>query len=150
MSEVILSIEIKAPPEKVWDLVMDPHRFADWVTIHRGLGEVTSDGRPRTGDEMEQSMALRGATFKVRWKLTECEPNEHAVWEGRGPARSRAETEYRLTPIEGGTRFAYRNEFKAPGGPLGAVASKALVGGLPEREARATLKRLKALLEDGG
>lgn len=149
MSEVLLSIEIKAPPQEVWDLIMDPHRFDDWVTIHRGLGKVSSDGKPRKGDEMEQSMALRGATFKVRWTLVECEPNQHAVWHGKGPARSHAETEYRLTPIEGGTRFAYRNEFKAPGGPLGAVASKALVGGLPEREARATLKRLKALLEDG-
>lgn len=147
MSEVILSIEIAAPPEKVWEVVMDPRRFEEWVTIHRGLGRISSDGAPKTGDEMEQSMALRGATFKVHWKLAECEAPRHAVWEGRGPARSRAETEYRLTPIEGGTRFAYRNEFKAPMGPLGAVASRAFVGGLPEREARATLKRLKALLE---
>jgi uncharacterized protein YndB with AHSA1/START domain len=147
MAEVILSIEIAAPPEKVWEVVMDPSRFEEWVTIHRGLGKVSSDGAPKTGDEMEQSMALRGATFKVRWKLTECDAPRHAVWEGKGPARSHAETEYRLTPTERGTRFAYRNEFRAPMGPLGAVASKALVGGLPEREARATLKRLKALLE---
>jgi uncharacterized protein YndB with AHSA1/START domain len=147
MSEVILSIEIAAPPEQVWDVVMDPTRFGEWVTIHRGLGRVSSDGTPRKGDEMEQTMALRGATFKVRWTLAQCEAPKHAVWEGKGPARSRAETEYRLTPIEGGTRFAYRNEFKAPMGPLGAAASKALVGGLPEREARATLKQLKALLE---
>ena len=150
MSEVVLSIEIKAPPEKVWDLIMDPHRFGDWVTIHRGLGKVSSDGKPKKGDEMEQQMCLRGANFKVRWTLVECEPAQHAVWAGKGPARSHAETEYRLTPVDGGTRFAYRNEFKAPGGPLGALASKALVGGLPEREARATLKRLKALLEDQG
>lgn len=147
MAEVVLSIEIAAPPEKVWDLVMDPNRFGEWVTIHRGLGKVSSNGAPRKGDEMEQSLALRGATFKVHWELTECEPGRHAVWEGKGPAHSRAETEYRLTPTDRGTRFAYRNEFKAPMGPLGAVASRALVGGLPEREARATLKRLKALLE---
>ena len=28
MSEVITSIDIDAPPEKVWDVVMDPHRLA--------------------------------------------------------------------------------------------------------------------------
>jgi hypothetical protein len=49
--------------------------------------------------------------------------------------------------VNGGTRFAYRNEFKAPLGPLGAVASRALVGGLPEREAKATLQNLKNLVE---
>jgi hypothetical protein len=33
------------------------------------------------------------------------------VWKGKGPARSRAETEYRLEAVDGGTRFSYRNEF---------------------------------------
>jgi hypothetical protein len=48
----------------------------------------------------------------------------------------------------GGTRFHYTNEFKAPGGPLGAAASRVLVGGLPEREAHKSLQALKALLEN--
>ena len=34
-----------------------------------------------------------------------------------------------------------------PLGPLGALASRALVGGMPEREATHTLERLRALLE---
>ena len=77
-----------------------------------------------------------------------CEHPFHAEWHGRGPARSHAETEYRLTANDrGGTHFGYRNEFRAPLGPLGAVASRALVGGLPRREADASLLRLKALAE---
>jgi uncharacterized protein YndB with AHSA1/START domain len=142
MSEVITSITIDAPPEKVWDVIMDPHRFGEWVTIHRKL-DSASDG------EMVQTLCLRGVNFHVRWELEACEAPTHAVWKGRGPARSHAETEYRLTPVDGGTRFAYRNEFKAPLGPLGAFASRALVGGLPEREAKATLRNLKELVERG-
>ncbi|MGI8512503.1 MAG: hypothetical protein ACR2NH_07725, partial [Solirubrobacteraceae bacterium] len=66
-----------------------------------------------------------------------------------GPARSKARTAYRLSADgNGGTRFDYENEFKAPLGPLGAAASRALVGGLPAREAKASLQRLKALLEN--
>ena len=46
--------------------------------------------------------------------------HECAVWEGRGPVRSHARTEYHLTENgDGGTDFHYVNEFKAPGGPLG-------------------------------
>jgi len=51
------------------------------------------------------------------------------------------------TARDGGTAFAYRNDFKAPLGPLGAVASRALVGGIPEREANRSLARLKELIE---
>jgi hypothetical protein len=83
----------------------------------------------------------------VHWELVACDAGRHAEWHGRGPARSRAETEYRLTAVDGGTRFDYRNDFKAPLGPLGAVASRAIVGGLPRREADASLRRLKALVE---
>jgi len=83
--------------------------------------------------------------------LVRCERPFHAEWHGRGPARSHAETEYRLTANDhGGTHFGYRNDFRGPLGPLGAIASRALVGGLPKREADASLQRLKALVERGG
>jgi carbon monoxide dehydrogenase subunit G len=146
MSSVNASIEIAAPPEAVWDVVMDPARLGDWVTIHRRLLKAPS-GPPRAGDEMEQTICIRGANFRVSWELAECDAPRRAVWTGRGPARSRARTEYRLSSRDGGTRFDYANEFKAPLGPLGALASRALVGGVPEREAKRTLARLKELLE---
>jgi hypothetical protein len=60
---------------------------------------------------------------------------------------SHAHTEYVLARHDRGTRFHYTNDFRAPFGPLGAAASRALVGGIPEREARNSLTRLKALLE---
>jgi hypothetical protein len=143
VSEVVTSIDIDAPIEEVWRTVMDATRLEQWVTIHRRLIS-------HTHDEMEQVMCLRGANFKVKWHLATSDAPRHAKWLGRGPARSHAETEYRLTDNgRGGTHFDYRNEFKAPLGPLGAIASHAIVGGLPAKEADASLKRLKRLLEDG-
>ena len=143
-NKVTASISLPAPPEKVWDLVMDPRRLADWVTIHRRLGAI-DPGPPRVGYEMEQHIHLRGVRLTVHWTLAECLPRELAVWEGRGPARSHAHTIYRLQGEGSGTRFDYENEFRAPLGPLGAMASRALVGGIPEREATRSLERLRAL-----
>jgi len=143
---VVTSIDIAADPQAVWDLVLDPERLKDWVSIHRGLGRHSS-GKPKVGSWMEQSLALRGAHFKVQWELVKCDEPRVAEWHGKGPARSRAETSYKLSPIDSGTRFEYRNEFKAPLGPLGSMASRVLVGGLPEKEARTSLARLKSLLE---
>ena len=147
MSEVRTSIDIDAPPEAVFDVALDPRRLGDWVTIHRKL--LSADpGPPRAGMAMHQRMSIRGAPFNVTWELVACERPTRAEWRGRGPARSRAETEYTLEALPGGgTRFSYRNDFKAPLGPLGAVAGNALVGGVPEKEAVASLAALKRLME---
>jgi uncharacterized protein YndB with AHSA1/START domain len=146
-NKVTASVEIDAPPEEVWRTVLDPDRLGDWVTIHRKVNEA-DDGPPRKGFQMQQTLRLHGANFKVRWTLTDVQENERATWEGRGPAHSYARTAYRLTPLDGrGTRFDYENEFHAPGGILGAAAARALVGGASQREANATLQRLKRLLE---
>lgn len=147
MSKVTAKIEIDAPPDKVWEVVMDPERLGDWVTIHREVDRV-SDRPLKDGSTLRQALCLRHVHFHVRWTVEEAMPCELAVWEGRGPARSKAHTIYRLSANgDGGTNFEYENEFKPPLGPLGSVASRALVGGLPQREANATLTKLKTLLE---
>lgn len=147
MSVVAVSTRIAAPRERVWQVVMDPERLREWVTIHRKLVHA-DDGPPRVGYEMDQQIHLRGVSLEVHWRLVECESCAKAVWEGRGPARSRAHTEYVLSEEDGATRFDYRNEFRPPLGPIGAVVSRALVGGMPEREARRTLARLRSCVED--
>lgn len=129
-------------------MVMDPSRLGDWVTIHHRLGHV-DEGSPRVGYRMDQHIHLRGVSLEVHWKLVGCRPCERAVWEGRGPARSRARTEYVLGREGDGTRFDYRNEFHPPLGPFGAIVSRALVGGMPEREATRTLSRLRAHFDSG-
>lgn len=146
MSLVAASIEISCSPERVWDVVMDPEQLQKWVTIHRRLVRA-DDPPPRKGFKMDQQIHLRGVSLQVHWKLVECRRPERAVWEGRGPARSRAHTEYVLRAHDGCTMFDYRNEFKPPLGPFGAVVSRALVGGMPQREATRTLQLLRSHVE---
>jgi hypothetical protein len=74
----------------------------------------------------------------------------HAEWTGRGPAHSRARIRYELSSDDdGSTDFEYFNEFTPPGGRLGVVASRVIVGAASEREADRSLQKLKALLERG-
>ncbi|MBJ7330807.1 MAG: SRPBCC family protein [Solirubrobacteraceae bacterium] len=147
MSAVSTTIDIAAPPQTVWDVMLDAQRTKEWVTIVREVGDVDS-GPLRPGFKMAQTFALRGIPFHVHWVLQEVRVPSFACWEGKGPARSKAFIEYRLEELpDGGTRVTYKNEFKTPLGPLGAVASKALIGGIPEHEAKASLQKLKQLLE---
>ena len=148
MTLVTASIDIAAPRAKVFETMLDPAHLDEWVTIHRKVNDADG-GRLHEGYGMEQTLCLRGANFKVKWTLTEYEPDVSATWEGRGPAHSYARTSYTLSDKDGGTHFEYENEFKPPGGFLGSAASRVLVGGVPQREANRSLARLKALLEKG-
>jgi uncharacterized protein YndB with AHSA1/START domain len=148
VSLVIASIDIDAPIQTVWDYVMDPSHYRDWVTIVDAVANVDR-GPLRPGFRMDQTLHLRGVRFRVHWELDIVQPPRCARWQGTGPARSRAVTEHRLSTRDGLTHFDYRNEFRTPFGPLGAAASKVIVGGIPEKEARASLARLKQILEAG-
>lgn len=149
MSLVQVSIDINAAPEVVFDTIMDPKRLGDWVTIHRSVSNI-SHPPESPGAKMDQVLCMRGVNFKVHWTLVDISRPDEAEWEGRGPALSKARIHYRLSGApEGPTRFDYTNEFHAPGGPLGAMASRVLVGQASEREARESLNRLKDLVETG-
>ena len=73
--------------------------------------------------------------FKVHWTLGRLTRRTARVG-GPGTGRLQRAHEDRLTPERCGTQFDYRNEFKAPVGPLGAAASRVVMGGVPEREAK--------------
>jgi carbon monoxide dehydrogenase subunit G len=147
MSTVHVATKIHAPIERVWDTVMNPSCLEDWVTIHRSVSDVSAQPM-RQGSTMQQGLCLLGVTFHVHWKLVDVSEPNHAEWEGQGPAHSGARIRYELSADgEDATMFDYTNDFKVPGGRLGIMASRLIVGAASEREARNSLARLKALLE---
>lgn len=147
MAPVDVTVELRADPSTVFAYLLDIERTTEWVTICRAVLSV-DPGRPAPGWQCKQRYALRGAPFVVSWTLDALEEDRHISWSGRGPARSKASIEQDLTPLPGGgTRLRYRNEFAAPGGMLGAAASRALVGDTAEQEAIKSLDRLAALLD---
>jgi uncharacterized protein YndB with AHSA1/START domain len=147
MSTVHAEIEIEAPVERVWETVMNPHRLRDWVTIHRSVRHVSDEPLSR-GSTMEQTLHIHGLPFRVHWTLTRLKAPHSAEWEGQGPAHSRARIHYELSgAADGPTMFEYTNEFTTPGGRLGNAASRLVVGATSEREAHASLARLKKLVE---
>lgn len=140
-------ITIEASPDKVWRVLMDPQKLADWVSIHQKLKKAP-DGQLERGDELVQCLRLMHTNFDVKWRVKQADKPHKAVWEGRGPVRSKAEVVYELRPDDnGGTRFHYENEFKSPGGLFGGFIADRAFQGTSEREADKTLDSLKRLLE---
>jgi uncharacterized protein YndB with AHSA1/START domain len=139
------TVEIAAPPERVYEVVMDPSRLGEWVTIHHRL-EGSPPDRLERGSKLTQFLKIAGRRFKVRWTVVENDPCKHVIWEGRGPVASHARVEYGFTPNRGGTSFRYTNEYDLPGRALGRLAGRT-VSRIAARELNGSLQRLKSLVE---
>jgi carbon monoxide dehydrogenase subunit G len=139
------SIEIGAPPETVYDLIMDPTRLEDWVSIHHHLEDAPS-GQLKKGSKITQWLKLSGRRFKVGWTVVENDPCKRVVWEGMGPITSHARVVYGFEPNGEGTHFSYMNEYDLPGGALGRIAERT-VKRVTSKSVDGSLRQLKSLVE---
>jgi hypothetical protein len=138
-------IDIAASPQEVWGVATDLGRLGEWVSIHHDFPE----GPPAAliqGSRFEQTLKVAGVKFHVEWTASKVDGPETLVWDGTGPAGTKAHTSYALAPADGGTRFTYENEFILPARGIGKAAAK-VVAGQAERQANASLKTLKRLVE---
>ena len=138
-------IDIAASPEELYEVVMNPQKLEDWVTIHQFL-ESAPDGQLKKGSKLSQCLKLAGQKFKVHWTVVENERAKHVVWEGKGPMRSKAKVIYDFEEDGAATHFSYVNEYDLPGGPLGKMAGP-MVRRVTAGELDDSLARLKALVE---
>ena len=147
MTKLEREIEIAAPRERVYEVLLDPDCLGEWVTIQEELEEAPEDRDLKPGDTLRQRMKVAGQRFRLSWTVVEAERPSRVVWEGKGPMGSTARAVYEFDDDgNGGTRFSYMNEYGLPGGFAGRIASRAIVkasGG----EADRSLERLKALVE---
>lgn len=144
--KVTTEVKLDAPPEQVFELLMDPERLQDWVTAHREIAEPP-DGPLEEGSTFKQKLRVTGVSFKVTWTLVKLDRPWLAEWEGKGPGGSRARAVYELAPSGEGTRFSYLNDWKLPGGKLAEAAASAIGEDKARDEAERSLANLKRLLE---
>jgi carbon monoxide dehydrogenase subunit G len=137
-------VDLAVDPEEVYTLLMDPDRLGEWVTIHSGFEKAPD--RLEQGSEMVQNLKVAGRRFTVNWKVTQDDGPSRVVWEGKGPAWTKARVVYDIEDRDGTTRFSYLNEYQLPGGAAGRIAGRA-VSAAASREVERSLDRLKKLLE---
>jgi uncharacterized membrane protein len=138
-------VKVAAPPRELYDVVMDPRRLKDWVTIHQSLDDAPK-GSLTEGSKLKQTLKLAGRKFTVKWNVVEVDPERRVVWEGKGPMGSRARVIYTFDADGDGTDFCYLNEYDLPGGPLGRMAGPA-VKRVTSGALEGSLQRLKQLVE---
>jgi hypothetical protein len=69
---------VDAPAEKVWEVLIDFDRWAEWNPSIPSI-----EGEPRVGSTVAMTLAMPGRpSAKVKAKLTQVEPDRRLVWDG--------------------------------------------------------------------
>jgi len=139
------SIEIKASPEKVWEmLALD--RMPEWTTFGELKVGYTSEVRkPKDKYRVGATAHIVDKSREHDVEITESLENEKMTYRSKPPYYAYTAT-YILKPVEGGTKLTWTSDVKMPWGVLGKA-----IGGLAssrsEKQVEKALEKLKSILE---
>jgi uncharacterized protein YndB with AHSA1/START domain len=136
------SIEISAPPEKIWPFFVDPERVLEWYSTFRTF-EYTGDLRGGLGTRLYIEEQSFGPLMKLHFEVTEW--NEHETLALRmvsGSGVKSYEQRWSLEPTTSGSRFTFVEAVELPYGVLGK-----LLGLVGQRMSAATVDKMQAKLK---
>jgi uncharacterized protein YndB with AHSA1/START domain len=137
---------VPAPLARVWSLVADLHRYADWV--ESTIEVLRADDEVAPGARYEERTRLSGLwTATTCWTITELQPGARIAFAADGVRAVRDLTlVLTLQQVAGGTAvtstYAYLTRF----GPLGSVL-ELVVRGNVVNDQRRSLRTLSHLAE---
>jgi len=155
LTRVEKSIEIRAPPEKVWEmLALD--RFQEWEEeMQKGLKslEYTSEVRKpkdkyRVGASGHMNIKEMGMG-EFDFEVTESLENEKLTYHVKKSKTNQTMgiITLILEPVEDGTKFTYVFDYEMPWGILGKFLDKLFGKRESEKAQEKWLKKLKSILE---
>jgi len=138
------SVEINAPPEKVWPFLVEPEKILGWCTTFKKF-EYTTEQRSGEGTPIYVEEKAGGPLMKIHFTVTEWVENEKLAFRmtsGTGVKSYEIESTLESTPS--GSKYTFMEEFKLPysiiGKALEAIGKGVAVGHI--KEAVANLKSL--------
>jgi carbon monoxide dehydrogenase subunit G len=144
MIEVTASAFVPAPPERVWELLCDTRRYAEWVA---GTEAVTrTDGPAREGSTYAEVNPILGPwKARTRWRVTGFEPPRRQIHMGEGlPLTSEFAVAMEAEHEADGTRVTITLRGTPALGPVGS-AFAALMRGQVDRDNRRSVEAFAEL-----
>jgi len=140
------SIEIAAPPEKIWPFLIEPEKILKWFTLLRKF-EYTGEQRSGVGTPFYYEEKSGGRLMKLSYKVTEWVENEKLAFTmTSGPLKMNDQV-WSIEAIPSGSRFTLTEDIEMLWGIIGKILEALFVGGLVGKHLEQILANLKKLAE---
>ena len=144
---VTMSVDIEAPPERVWQFLVEPEKAKAWF---QALDEYTwTSEQSGVGSTFHWLETSGGRQYSIDFKTTEWEPpHVFGFTMVSGDFFKSYDERWEIEATDSGSRFTFNDRIEFPYGPLGSV-----IGWFAARQAQETgtkaLAELKRLAEAG-
>ena len=136
------SIEIAAPPEKIWPFLVEPEKILKWCITFEKF-EYTSEQHSGAGTPFYLEEKAAGRLMKLNFAVTEWVENEMLAFsKTSGNSVKGYEQRWTVEAIPSGSRFIFMEEVELPYGVIGKV-----IGLFARRSSQATVREMLAKLK---
>jgi uncharacterized protein YndB with AHSA1/START domain len=118
---VRMSVDIEAPPEKVWPYLVEPEKTMQWFTALKKF-EYTSDETQGNGSTFYWEEEANGKLYELNFETTEW--SENTVFAYRmtsGDFFKSYDERWEVEKTPDGSRFTFNDHIEFPYGPIGKI-----------------------------
>ena len=141
---VRMSVDIQAPPEKVWPYLVEPEKAMQWFTALKKF-EYTSEQHGGVGSTFYWLEEASGRMYNLYFETTEWIENRAFAYRmTSGDFFKSYDERWEIEPTPQGSRFTFNDHIEFPYGPIGKIIGWFAARGAKETgsEILANLKRL--------
>ena len=136
------SIEIAAPPEKVWPFMIEPEKILEWYIPLKKF-EYTSKRRKEVGAPFYFEEKTTGGTIKLNCEVAELVENERFAFRMTSGNMMKSYVElWTVTAAPSGSQFTFMEQ-----GYLGLGILGKIIEPLAQRTSAGTVKKMLAKLK---
>jgi uncharacterized membrane protein len=144
MARIEQSIEINAPPEKVWS-------FINWDNVPKLYDSVkkvewTSEEHNKVGATLHFTTELAGAKGEADAEIKEWTENKKASWRTTSGSPTMIYNAT-LEPTQAGTKATFVADYELPYSVLGKIIDKLRFHKAMEKDGENALKKIKIMAE---
>jgi len=123
------SIEIAAPPDKVWPYLVEPEKIMKWFTFLKKF-EYTGMQKSGVGTTFYYEEKSGPFLWKLNYVVTEWVENNKLAFKLSSGDMKKDDQVWSLEAIPSGTKFTMIEEVQMPWGVIGKILDKPLSGGI--------------------